>query len=131
LSGVAVPHLPSWGELREGVIRACEQHPQAERLLSYFTPEQRRLRKHLLSTACAIIRPLGSGSDIGRLCQRSQDEILLFAVDQVLQNCKGGDNDEPSPDWLFRAHNQLPCTPATLRKRVSDINAMWISRMPS
>ena len=54
----------------------------------------------------------------------SDAELSAFLVDQICRNAGDTDEDqEGSAGLMFRRHNQLPCTAATLRRRVQAVRS--------
>jgi hypothetical protein len=55
------------------------------------------------------------------MANASDADLSVFVVDQICRNSEAGGEDERSAGLLFKRHNQLPCTAATLQRRVAAV----------
>ena len=112
--------FPSWSSLREDVLRACRSQAGVQAFLPYIDGSGRKLKRAALDLFCQTSAVLPRQAQIRVLCQGNRDDLILFLLQQLDQNAKGG-REDPSGDLLFRAHHQLPCTHSTLQRRVREV----------
>jgi len=116
--------LPTWPELCDGVAAHCAGTPDGPVLLPYLDPRARRLRRAVPAALRAVARALPAGADLRRVVSASDADLSAFLVDQICRNAGDtGEDQEGSAGLMFRRHNQLPCTAATLRRRVEAVRS--------
>ena len=116
--------LPTWPELCDGLAAHCAGTPDGPVLLPYLDPEARRLRRAVPAALRAVARALPAGADLRRVVSASDADLSAFLVDQICRNAGDTDEDrEGSAGLMFRRHNQLPCTAATLRGRIQAVRS--------
>jgi hypothetical protein len=117
--------LPTWRELRDGIAARCAGTPDASVFLPYLDPRALRLRRPLPSAVRAVARALPGGDDLRRIVEASDADLSAFLVDQICGQICGdasADGEDEGPaSLMFKRHNQLPCTAATLRRRVEAV----------
>jgi hypothetical protein len=90
-------------------------------LLAYLDPRQQRLQRSVPAALRALARALPGSGDLRRMANASDADLSVFVVDQICRNSEAGGEDERSAGLLFKCHNQLPCTAATLERRVAQV----------
>ena len=116
--------LPAWPELCDGLAAHCAGTPDGPVLLPYLDPTARRLRRAVPAALRAVARALPAGADLRRVVSASDADLSAFLVDQICRNAGDTDEDEEgSAGLMFRRHNQLPCTAATVRRRVQAVRS--------
>lgn len=116
--------LPTWPELCDGIAAHCAGTPDGPVLLPYLHPRARRLRRAVPAAVRAVARALPAGADLRRVVSASDADLSAFLVDQICRNADAtGEDEEGSAGLMFRPHNQLPCTAATLRRRVEAVRS--------
>jgi hypothetical protein len=113
--------LPAWSHLRDSVVERCRRVPQARALLAYLDPQQQRLRRPVPAALRRLLRALSGGGDLERVVLASDADASAFLVDQICRNAEVAGEDEPRAGLLFKRHNQLPCTAATLERRIAAV----------
>ena len=108
----------------DDVAAHCARTPDGHVLLTYLDPRARRLRRAVPAAVRAVARALPAGADLRRVVSASDADLSAFLVDQICRNAGDtGEDEEGSAGLMFRRHNQLPCTSATLRRRVGALRS--------
>jgi hypothetical protein len=109
--------LPSWDELREQTL-ANRALITAWRGKRPEVNEPLQMRSALSAAVKFAASTLAGSSRLARLRSWTAEELALFVLQQAYLNERASDEAQDSPGLLFGSHNQLPCTAATLKRRL-------------